>query len=83
MKRRLEEVTPERAREILATYESGNKPDEKKLERFKNMMIDGTWKTNKSFFINIRGGKLMNGKHRLTAVAETGITQILPIQYEP
>jgi len=77
-----ETITPERASEILATYEYGNKVDRSKVEKYKQKILSGRWRPDNGFFINIRGGKLVNGKHRLTALMESGLTLQMRIQYD-
>lgn len=78
--RRTEQITPERAKELLDTL--NKTPDRAKVERYKDKMLSGKWKTDNGFFINVRQGKLMNGKHRLTALMESGLTLEMRIQYD-
>ena len=78
--RRTEQITPERAKELLDTL--NKTPDRSKVERYKEKMIAGEWKPDNGFFINVRQGKLMNGKHRLTALMESGLTLEMRIQYD-
>jgi hypothetical protein len=82
MRRVLKIVTPDEAKEILKGYNFKNILIKKKLEKYKSMMIAGTWKPNKSTFIRIRKGKLMDGHHRMTAIVESGVSVLMAIQYE-
>lgn len=82
MRRLLEDINPERANEILLTYKSGNNFDEARVKRFANMMNTGTWKVNRSSFLIVRKGILMNGKHRLKAITISGKTIQMAMQYE-
>jgi hypothetical protein len=56
--------------------------DREKLDRFKSLIINGTWKVNRNIFVLVRKGKVMNGRHRLTAIAETGIPTLIGMQYD-
>ncbi len=75
-------MTPEMAAELLTTYEYNTDIVRGKVDHFKDKMLSGEWKTDNGFFINIRQGKLINGKHRLTAVVESGLTIEMRVQYD-
>lgn len=46
----------------------------------KSQMIEGTWRDNGEC-IKFSYGKLIDGQHRLTAIAETGLPQIVSVEY--
>ena len=82
MRRVTEDITPERARELLKSYDIGNVLNKTKMLRFKELMQQGKWMGETREFIYIRNGKVMNGHHRLTAIAESGVTVRVRIQYD-
>lgn len=82
MKRVTEIITPERAKQLLSTYPHVYKVNRFKVERLKVKMLSGKWVIDDGSFMNIRAGKLVNGKHRMTAIMESGITEQMRVQYD-
>ena len=79
LKRVKEEITPERAAEMLATNYINNRRIRKSVvSRFKADIVDGRWNEDISLvdqpiaFSNT--GFLINGQHRLRAILESGMT---------
>jgi hypothetical protein len=83
MRRVTEIITPEKALEILATGKRGGAMFKLKVQTYKKKMLAGKWMTDNGSFINIRGGKLINGHHRLEALAQSGLNLEMRIQYDP
>jgi len=75
----LVEITPDKARRMLSTYRNKAVPDKQKVERFKRIIISGRWNAERYTRILMIKGELRNGKHRLTAIAETGIPTIIKL----
>ncbi len=71
------DVTPELAREWLATLPGahwpGGKVDAAKVARYAAMMRAGTWQLIPMPVV-IRRGRLLSSRHRLTAVIEADMT---------
>jgi len=67
-------LTPEMAKTLLA-HNTGNRPESKAtVQRYVNEMAAGRWsETGETISFDVNG-KLINGQHRLRAVAETGVT---------
>lgn len=74
-------VTPEIASELLTHGRKNNLMSRSKVEKYKKMMIAGKWKNNVGTPIVIKGGELLDGRHRLTAIAETGFSYKIPFEY--
>jgi hypothetical protein len=77
-----ETITPEKAWELLKTGKRGGALFKLKVNTFKNKMLSGKWIRDNGAFIYIRQGKLVNGHHRLEAVADSGLTLEMRIQYD-
>lgn len=69
-------VTPERAKELLATQIPGsNRPLSKFwLDKYAGVMKSGEWKLNGQRVLMDGDGHLFDGQHRLTAIVMTGIS---------
>ena len=74
-------VTPEMAEELLTLARPGNKMIRTKVEKYKKMMLSGKWRSGLGSPIIIKNGQLLDGRHRLTAIIETGVTIKLPFKY--
>ena len=80
--KQLIDITPDQARRMLATYKGKHLPDRDKVERFKRMICSGLWNAKRHTRILMIKGELKNGKHRLTAIAESGQTVTIKLQDE-
>jgi hypothetical protein len=69
----LVDITPELAREWLATLPASAKPDPGKVARYAAMMRAGTWRLQPLPVI-FRRGQLHSSRHRLAAVIEADMT---------
>lgn len=70
-----EEISPERAAEILATRNKKNRNlKERKVEQYTRDMRAGNWKDNGATLSFSPSGMLLDGQHRLTAVVRSGRT---------
>jgi hypothetical protein len=67
------EITPELAKEMLATYNPGSEPDAGKVARYAELMRAGEWRLLPLPVI-YRGGRLTSSRDRLAAVIEAGMT---------
>jgi len=80
---RTEEVSPDRARALLATMVDNNRPIT--LSRVKKyarkMKKEGVWKSTSQGLIIDWFGRLGNGMHRLLAVIESGVTIEVDVTY--
>jgi hypothetical protein len=74
-------VTPEIASELLTHGRINNLMSRSKVEKYKKMMIAGKWKNYVGTPIVIKEGELLDGRHRLTAIAETGFSYKIPFEY--
>lgn len=71
---RLREITPDVAREWLATLPGGlSKYDEGKVRRYADMMRNGTFELMRLPVI-YRRGKLMSSRNRMAAIIEADVT---------
>lgn len=71
----VETVTPEKAVEILAKCNRGNR----KLRigtvaKYARMMALGQWRLSPEAIVISRTGRLLNGQHRLSAVVQSGVS---------
>jgi len=78
MKPVLKLFTPEIAEELLTRGRPGNITVRRKIERYKDMMLSGKWKDGKGMPIIYKQGILLDGRHRLTAIVETGLSFNIP-----
>jgi hypothetical protein len=76
--RQIRLVTPDIAMELLKMARSDNMMFRQKIEKYKTMMLSGKWRNGIGDSIIIRNGKLLDGRHRLTAIIETGLSFKLP-----
>lgn len=68
----LELVTPERAAKLLAGGRRNRALDPGVVADLVSAMRDGSFNAREGRPLQLRGGKLQNGQHRLTAVVELG-----------
>lgn len=74
------EVTPEVAKEMLAKNTAGNRNiSQPNVERYASDMITMDWIINGDTVKFSKDGELLDGQHRLTAIAESGESQVLLI----
>lgn len=73
-------IDPAKARELLLNHrrKDNNRIEQDKLERYKALMKAGKWMQYRGMPIKISGGVLLDGHHRLTAIAESGVKLYLP-----
>lgn len=74
-------VTPELAVELLKGARQNNLMVKIKIERYKRLMLAGKWIDRLGTPIVVKGSELLDGRHRLTAIAETGKSYTLPFEY--
>jgi multidrug resistance efflux pump len=70
----VEVITPEQAAEYLKNNAYHRKVKKKKVAEYMKEMVDGNWKLNGKTIVFDRDGRLLNGQHRLGAVAEAGVS---------
>ena len=70
----VETITPEKAVEILAKCNRGNrKLRPGTVARYSRMMALGEWRLSPEAIVISRTGRLLNGQHRLSAVVQSGV----------
>ena len=70
---RVETITPERATQILATQNTGNRSISRRhVAVLAEEIKAGRWKLNGDT-ICFNGSRLIDGQHRLSAIAASGI----------
>ena len=69
----VEEITPEAASNYLKNNAYHRKVKQKKVTEYMSTMVDGQWKLNGKVIIFDKNGRLLNGQHRLAAVAQSGV----------
>jgi len=67
----VETITPAQAVLYLANNAMHRKIKQKKVDAYKNEMVDGNWKLNGKALIFDSNGRLLNGQHRLSAVIQS------------
>lgn len=72
--------TPELATDLLQHARDGNIMKRLKIERYKDIMLSGKWKNKVGTPIVFKRGILYDGRHRLTAIVETGLTFEMPYE---
>lgn len=80
MNRVNEIITPERAKQLLSTRSRDY--NVKRVNAIKELMSSGKWVIDNGFFIIVRKGVLMNGRHRLRAVVELDKPIEMRVQYD-
>lgn len=74
------DITPEIASELLKKNLNNRKLTERTVNFYVKQMIDGLWKSNTGEAIKIaKSGRLLDGQHRLAAIAKSGVTVNLAI----
>lgn len=68
-------VTPDRAAKWLERNTHNRNVRPQTLERYKHDMLNGQWHLDGSPIRFSKDGTLLDGQHRLAAIAETGISQ--------
>jgi hypothetical protein len=74
-------VTPDVAEQILKSARINNYLKRTKIEKYKKMMLAGKWKDRIGTPIVIKDNKLIDGRHRLIAILETGLSYNIPFEY--
>ena len=69
----VEVITPEQATAYLQNNTKHRKIKQKKVDEYIKEMQDGKWCLNGKVLIFDRNGRLLNGQHRLSAVAQSGV----------
>ena len=70
-------VTPEKAKELIKLGRN-NTMFPHKVTKYKNMMLSGEWKDGLGDPLIIKNNVLLDGRHRLTAIIESGLTFNMP-----
>lgn len=70
---KVEVITPQKATKYLENNPKNRKISDRVWKRYAKAMIDGTWALTGEPVIFDDGGNLLDGQHRLTACAESGI----------
>lgn len=75
-------IDPAKAQDLLDKHrrKENNRIERDKLERYMALMRAGKWMQYRGMPIKISGGILLDGHHRLTAIAESGVKLYLPVQ---
>jgi hypothetical protein len=76
--RRIKLITPEIASELINHGRKNNLMSRAKVEKYKKMMLSGKWMNGVSDTIMIKNGVLLDGRHRLIAIIETGLSFNIP-----
>lgn len=71
MQTKIEKITPELAKSILAKNTSNRKISKGNLKNIKSAMARGEWKFNGDPIRISKSGVLLDGQHRLTAISES------------
>ena len=71
-------ITPEIAAELITKGRKDNVMSRTKIDRYKDMMLSGKWRDGLGSSILLKKGVLLNGRHRLTAIVETGLSIKIP-----
>jgi len=71
-------ITPEIATELIKYGRKNNLMSRAKVEKYKKMMLSGKWKDKLGDTIMLKNGVLLDGRHRLTAIIETGLSFNIP-----
>src|SRR5215472_1800793 len=74
MEASVEDVTPEQALAWLTNAARNRQINDTAVRRYGQDMANGRWRLNGQGLIFDTDGKLVDGRHRLTAVAATGCT---------
>lgn len=82
MPRVIKHITPEIAQELLKHGRESNLMFPGKVEKYKGMMLSGKWKDGVGTTLIFKNGVLLDGRHRLTAIVETGLSYNLPFKYD-
>ena len=69
----VEVISPEEAQAYLDNNAKHRPIKEKKVLEYMNEMQDGKWKLNGKTICFDTTGRLLNGQHRLSAVARSGV----------
>ena len=73
----IEFITPKKAAEYLSKNDPENRPlNLKKVNLYKKEMENGNWKLRDSIGFCYDTGYLINGQHRMAALAEADITGV-------
>jgi hypothetical protein len=73
-------ITPDIAVKLIQHGRPGNLMSRKKIEKYKAMMLSGKWKDGRGTSIIYKRGVLLDGRHRLTAIIETGLSYNIPFE---
>ena len=69
----VEIITPANAEAYLKNNAKHRKIKQKKVNEYIQEMQDGKWRLNGKVIIFDSNGRLLNGQHRLSAVAQSGV----------
>lgn len=74
MKLNVEKITPQKAAEYLTKNVVNRNISYPTVERYADDMKNGTWEVNGQPIVFSKSGKLLDGQHRLSAIAKSGVT---------
>jgi hypothetical protein len=69
----VEIINPAEAEAYLKNNAMHRKIKQKKVDEYKNQMVDGKWQLNGKALIFDSNGRLLNGQHRLSAVVQSQV----------
>jgi hypothetical protein len=75
-------ITPQKAREMLANNANNRKLTPTHVKFLADQMRAGQWQTTPDTIKIARSGRLLDGQHRLSAIAESGMAQELYLAIE-
>lgn len=78
----VEMISPRRAAELLAANTANRKIRRAVVERYARDMAAGRWNFDGSPIRFSKGGELIDGQHRLTALIESGVTLPFVVIYD-
>ena len=79
MKLEIKKITPSAAKKMLLKNNNNRVINKSQLEMIKRTMLDGKWRLTHQGIAIYKNGNIADGQHRLTAIAETGVSCMMPI----
>ncbi len=74
-------ISPEMADQFLTSNEGNRKLSNRHVERLAGFMKEGRWVLNNDSICFSPSGRLLNGQHRLHAIASSGVTVPMGVLY--
>ena len=78
---KMELMTPEKAERLLKSNFNNRKINRKNVLKYKNAILNNEYNTTGDCILIDKYGNLLNGQHRLTAIAEAGKPVKVDIKY--